>query len=112
MVTSTVKRKARQQLLSAQVILRAFPVFGFLLWSSMCHVREQRSEREISKLNNAALVDGRCPLFDSSPLLVRDYELRLGGKFSAAIWSTGGVPRITKLNQNHDLTNLILYIDM
>ena len=23
------------------------------------------------------------------------YELRLGGKFSAAIWSAGGVPRIT-----------------
>ena len=25
------------------------------------------------------------------------YELRLGGKFSAAIWSAGGVLRITRL---------------
>ena len=25
------------------------------------------------------------------------YELRLGGKFSSAIWSAGGVPRITKI---------------
>ena len=27
------------------------------------------------------------------------YELRLGGKFSAAIWSAGGVPRITNGQQ-------------
>ena len=26
------------------------------------------------------------------------YELRLGGKFSAGIWSAGGVPRITTMS--------------
>ena len=46
-----------------------------------------------ARMELAQKLDGRCPSFDSSPLSLR--ATSLGGKFSAAIWSAGGVPRIT-----------------
>ena len=42
--------------------------------------------------------DGRCPSFDSSPLSLGTTPP--GGKFSAAIWSAGGVPRITNFSSD------------
>ena len=41
-------------------------------------------------------LDGKCPSFDSSPFSLR--ATSPGGKFSTAIWSAGGVPRITRRN--------------
>ena len=38
------------------------------------------------------------------------YELRLGGKFSAAIWSAGGVPRITTQSSKLTISRMQAFV--
>ena len=85
----------------SKIKLQVVPSFAYssacsLLVQPVMHIYLQIVKEMLlldARMELAQKLDGRCPSFDSSPLSLR--ATSLGGKFSAAIWSAGGVPRIT-----------------